>query len=66
MTFRVVTYIRIEPDEEILYNTMEEAEVDVENLRLMQPWDIHVIEEVPAVENSQSKTSSTRSLTDND
>lgn len=44
--YRVVTYMRIEPDDDILYDTFPEAEADVENLELMQPDDIHTVEEV--------------------
>lgn len=47
--YRVVAYMRIEPDDEVLYDTMKEAEVDADNQQLMQPQDIHIIEEVPTV-----------------
>ena len=49
MTYRVIAYIRVDPDEEILHSTMEEAEADAENL--MQPEDMHIIEEVPDEES---------------
>ena len=44
--YRVVAYLRIEPDEDVLYDTREEAEADVEQCQLMLPQDIHMIEEV--------------------
>lgn len=47
MKYRVVTYIRVNPVDEVLYDTMEEAEVNVGNLQLTQPRDIHVLEAVP-------------------
>lgn len=45
MKYRVVTYMRIEPDDDILYDAMEDAEAEVDQLRLMNPQDMHVIEE---------------------
>jgi hypothetical protein len=46
MRYRVVVYMRIDPEDEELFDTKEEAESETANLDLMQPEDHHEIEEV--------------------
>jgi len=46
MKYRVVVYMRIDPDDEELFSTRAEAESEISNLDLMQPEDHYEIEEV--------------------
>jgi len=46
MTWIIKVYIPVECDDPEMYATKEDAEKDVESLRLMQPENIYEIEEV--------------------
>jgi formylmethanofuran dehydrogenase subunit E len=46
MAWVIKAYIPVEPDDPEVYATREEAEEDIESLRLMQPENIYEIEEV--------------------
>jgi hypothetical protein len=46
MAWIIKAYIPVEPDDPEVYATREEAEKDVESLRLMQPENVYKIEEV--------------------
>ena len=48
MKYRIVCYIPVEadPDSEEIYDTIEDAEKDIESLELMQPENIYRVEEM--------------------
>jgi hypothetical protein len=46
MAWIINAYIPVEPEDQEVYATREEAEKDVESLSLMQPENIYKIEEV--------------------
>lgn len=46
MAWIIRAYIPVEPEDPEIYATKEDAEKDVESLRLMQPENIYEVEEV--------------------
>ena len=44
--YRIKCWIAVEPEEEKLYKTFEEARRDLEHLQFLQPENIYKIEEV--------------------
>lgn len=48
MAYRVVTYMRVDPEELVLFDTREEAEAEIAHWRTLHPEDRYEIEEIGA------------------
>ena len=51
MAYKLICYIRVEPEEEIVYETLEEAKMEKEHCEFLQPENIYKIELVQGGES---------------